>query len=124
MKVNWDDVSEAGERTLIPDGWYECQVIEVKPKTTQKGDSMFSMKFSVVRGDYKNKHFYDNVVFSKAGLPRAKLICKSMGINVAGEVELTPNSFRGKEVMCEVCKDGEYNAVTYAGYKPIEQLPF
>lgn len=128
MNINWNEHEIAAPGELIPaKTWVTAQCIKITKKLTSDGDEMFAMKFSVISGPYKNRHYQDNIVFSEKGLSRAKLICDSMGIDVTGSVSVDEleKSLLGREVQNEIIisKDGKYNNVSYAGYKKVE-IPF
>ena len=98
--------------------------------TTQNGDDMWKLKFVVESGEHRGRYIFDNMVFSDAALKRAKLICSRLGLDVSGELNLTPSVITDRT--CNVTVDiEEYedhkgnikkrNVVPFAGYERADQ---
>ena len=58
---------------------------------------MWKLRFEVLDGEYRGRYIFDNMVFSDAALKRVKLICSRLGLDVSGEVELTPEVIMGRK---------------------------
>ena len=126
-KMDVRKVDEASDYTPIPEGTYPCECDEVKEKTTRSGDEMWSVRWSVVSGEYEGRSFFDNLVFSEGALPRVKLVAKRVaGLDVdSGPIDFEPDHLVGKRAMIEV-EINEYtddngklkrnNKPTFGGY--------
>lgn len=128
-KVDFSKVDDVQDFSPLPDGKYLCQVSEIEEATTQYDDEMWKLKFEVVEGEHKGRFIFDNLVFSEAALKRAKLICSRLGLDVSGEVELTPSMLKGRRcylsVLTEEYEDSEgktkkRNVVPFAGYEKVK----
>lgn len=115
--------------SVLPNGTYNCYLDSVKEKFTNSGNEMWNLKFKVLDGDYEGSTIFDNLVFSEAAYPRAKLICSRLGLDTDNDVELTQDMIVGRKVRITV-ETGEYqdkngdwkkkNTVTFAGYEKYE----
>ena len=96
---------------------------------------MWTLHLEIEDGEFAGQRIFDRAVFSKAALPRAKMIFKSLGIDTRGSCELTPDSIVGRRCQVEVVikpyidDDGVErftNKVTYQGYSPVDDgdLPY
>lgn len=128
-KVDFSKVDDVQDFSPLPDGKYLCQASEIEEATTQYDDEMWKLKFEVVEGEHKGRFIFDNLVFSEAALKRAKLICSRLGLDVSGEVELTPSMLKGRRcylsVLTEEYEDSEgktkkRNVVPFAGYEKVK----
>lgn len=126
--LNWDKYDEAsGGREPLPDGSYLAELTSIEEKTTQNGDEMWRMDFTVqAPKELKGRHIFDNLVFSESAMGRAKLICRRLGLDVKGEMQLVPSMIKGHRAFITVtteeyqAKDGtmrKRNAVPFAGYE-------
>jgi hypothetical protein len=126
MRINFGGVKDATDvKELIPEGDYVCRVKKVEESSTKHGDAMWKLRFQVANGDHANRVIFDNLVFSEAGLPRAKLILKRLGFDVSGELEFEPGDLVDKYVMITVehktNNKGKLRAeVPFAGYQAVE----
>jgi hypothetical protein len=128
--VNFGEVEDAEDYTPIPDGKYLCHVERVEETTTQYGDDMWKLWLQVDQGPYAGRNIFDNLVFSAAAMKRVKLFCARAGIDVSGEVELTPETILDRRVFVTVQVE-EYedqegsikkrNKVPFAGYESAEE---
>lgn len=125
MRVNWNGVDEAQDYGPVPAGTYLCRVAEAKAATTRYDDDMWKLTLEIAEGRYKGKQIWDNVVFSQGAMPRAKLICRCLGLETEGETDIYPEDLRNRTAYVTVTveeyvnKDGENrerNSVTYGGY--------
>jgi hypothetical protein len=128
-KVDFSKVDDVQDFSPLPDGKYLCQVSEIEEATTQYDDEMWKLKHEVIEGEHKGRFIFDNLVFSSAALKRAKLICSRLGLDVSGEVELTPSMLKGRKcyvsVLTEEYEDSEgkikkRNVVPFAGYEKVK----
>lgn len=126
MKINFGGVKDATDiRELLPEGDYLCRVKKVEESSTRDGDDMWKVQLSVAQGDHVNRIIFDNIVFSEAGLPRAKLILRRMQFDVSGEVEIFPKDLIDRYVMVTVehkpNNKGKLRAeVPFAGYQAVD----
>ena len=125
-KIDFSTVEDAQDFSPLPEGKYLCRVAEVEEASTQYGDEMWKLRFVVAKGPCQGRYIFDNLVFSEAALKRVKLVCSRLGLDVSGEVELTPSLIKGKAcyvtVETEEYEDAEgatkvRNVVPFAGYE-------
>jgi DNA primase len=117
-RINFNTVDDVGP---LPAGKYLCRLDDVDPKKTQYGDDMWRLRFKVEAGPQKGRVIFDNLVFSNAAMPRVKLLCRCLGIDVSEEVELTPELLCEKVCMVKVEIEehddfGERNTVPFDGF--------
>jgi hypothetical protein len=126
MKVNFNVIEDVQNFVPLPDGQYLCRLSQVEESSTQNGDDMWKLRFEVVNGQHEGRFIFDNMVFSEAAIKRVKLICACLGIDINGEVDLTPELLKDRHclvtVVTEEFVDSEgtsktRNSVPFAGYK-------
>ncbi len=131
-KVDFSHIDDVQDFTPIPAGKYLCKLVEIEEATTQYGDEMWKMRFQVVEGKHTGRYVFDNLVFSEAALKRVKLVCARLGLNVAGELDLTPELLKNRTcfltVQTEEYEDDEgkqkmRNVVPFAGYESAGAQP-
>lgn len=129
INIDFSKIEDHEEFTPLPEGTYRCRLDNVEEASTKNGDEMWRLRFSVVEGDHTGRRIFDNMVFSDAAVKRAKLICSHLGVDVSGEVALTPDMIIGREceisVQVEEYQDVEgkvksRNVVPYAGYDAVD----
>jgi hypothetical protein len=131
-KIDFNNVDDVQDFSPLPAGKYLCRLAEVEESSTQYGDDMWKLRFAVESGPHRGRYIFDNMVFSDAALKRVKLICSRLGLNVSGELDLTPALIKGRT--CYVTVDiEEYedqegnakkrNAVPFAGYDRADASP-
>ena len=127
--IDFSKVEEPQEFKPLPEGRYYCQLVEIEESETLNGDEMFKLRFEVLDGEYADRIIFDNLVFSKNAMKRAKLICSKLGVDVSGEVEITPEllkdrkcyvSIQVKKYESDEGKIRERNEVSFAGYERAE----
>lgn len=125
-KVDFSKVDDVQDFSPLPDGKYLCRLSEIEETTTQYDDEMWKLKFEVIQGEFTGRFIFDNLVFSEAAIKRAKLICSRLGLDVSGELDLTPSLLEGRRchisVLTEEYEDNEgrikkRNIVPFAGYE-------
>jgi hypothetical protein len=126
-KVNFKGIADVQAFEPLPKGTYQCKVEEVEESVTQYGDEMWNLRLVVTGGPHEGRLIFDRIVFSDAALERAKLFCYCLGLDVSGELDLTPDLIRGRtcgvRVKIEKYEDNERrtrlrNVVPFAGYEP------
>jgi len=127
-KLNFTGVKDAKETSdLIPEGIYNCMVDACDLRFTKTtGAEFFNLHLKVMEGDQSGRYIFDSLFFSEKALPRAKSALAALGIDVTGEVDLTPEMLIGK--FCQVSvkhRKREYNGETkvdanveFDGYRP------
>lgn len=141
VQADWDEHEEASGRSHAPAGTYlmKLETVQTKDKEGEKrrtgdGALMWSIGLRIVRDEedddeYAGTYVWDNLVFSKKGWSRAKLIAKSFGLDVSMSAKLTPDALLNKYAWVEVVvkeqsqgenKGAKRNEVTFAGYSPYE----
>jgi hypothetical protein len=129
-RIDFNNVDNVQDFAPLPDGKYLCRVSDVEEARTQYGDEMWKLRLVVEAGPHRGRYIFDNMVFSDAAMKRVKLICSRLGLDVSGEIELTPALIRGKScyvtVETEDYEDQEGNTkrrnrVTFAGYEHADQ---
>ena len=135
-KIDFSTVEDVQDFTPLPKGKYRCQLVEVEEATTQSGYEMWKIRFEVTEGEFNGRFIFDNLFFSDKGLKRTKLLCNRLGLDVSGELDLTPDKIKGLACYVEVDVE-EYedsngqtkprNVVPFAGFHRVEEvddLPF
>jgi len=129
-KIDFDKVDDVQDFSPLPEGKYFCRLAEVEEASTQYGDEMWKLRFAVAAGKYQGRYIFDNLVFSEAALKRVKLICSRLGLDVSGQIDLSPSSIKGRAcnvtVELEEYEDNEgktkrRNVVPFAGYERAEE---
>ncbi len=125
-KVDFSKIDDVQDFSPLPPGKYPCRLVEVEEAKTQYDDEMWKLRFQVASGPHAGRFIFDNLVFSEAAIKRAKLICSRLGLDVSGELELTPEMLKGRA--CQVTVDVQdyedqegktkkRNVVPFAGYE-------
>ncbi|MGQ9589920.1 MAG: DUF669 domain-containing protein [Planctomycetota bacterium] len=131
-RIDFNRVDDVQDFSPLPDGRYLCRLAEVEEAATQYGDEMWKLRFVVESGPHRGRYIFDNMVFSDAALKRVKLICSHLGLNVSGELDLTPTLIKGRScyvtVETEEYEDHEgntkqRNVVPFAGYDRAHGAP-
>lgn len=130
-RVDFPGVEDAQDFSPLPDGPYLCALTAIDDtKTTQGGDEMWDLRFTVEEGECRGRHIYDRISFGKKALPRVKLLCSRVGIDVTAALLVTPKLLRGKRVWVTVetepytDKQGQEkkrNSVPFAGYMKVAE---
>ena len=124
-KIDFNTIEDAKDFSPLPEGKYSCKLAEIEEASTKNGDEMWKLRLEVVEGAHAGRYVFDNLVFSAAAMKRVKLICSRLGIDVSGEVNLTPAMLKGRPcrvtVATEEYEDNEgrrrkRNVVPFAGY--------
>jgi hypothetical protein len=123
--IDFSKIEDVDDFSPVPAGSYLVRVDEVKEATTQRGDEMWRLRYVIEQGAYSGRCIFDRLVFSEAALPRVKLICSRLGLDVSGELDLRPELIEGCSCVLSVEID-EYedeeggtksrNVVPFAGY--------
>ena len=129
MEVDWDEVNEAQNFTLIPEGSYTCKVTDVEEKTSSNDNEMWNVTWEVLDGEFAGRKVFDRVMFTEKSLPRCKLMCAALGMDMRGRVNLTPELLLGRSCILHVEED-EYedkngkmvpkNSVPFGGFEPVD----
>ena len=125
-RINFKKVDDVRESGPLPAGTYLCRLDDVEVDETRHGDEMWKLRFEVVAGPHERRCIWDNMVFSNTAMPRAKLICGCLGLDVTDTLDVTPETLLGRT--CQVMVDIEdyedqngnprrRNSVPFAGYK-------
>lgn len=131
-RIDFNRVDDVQDFSPLPDGRYLCRLAEVEEAATQYGDEMWKLRFVVESGPHRGRYIFDNMVFSDAALKRVKLICSRLGLDVSGELDLTPSLIKGRRcyvtVETEEYEDYEgntkqRNVVPFAGYDRADGAP-
>lgn len=128
-RIDFDTIEDAKGFEPVPEGAYLCRVDSIKESVTRGGDEMWALRLAITTGPYAGRLVFDNLPFSPKGLKRVKLFCSALGLDTAGEIELTPDLLIGRTCRVEVRveeyvdekgQEKERNAVPFAGYAPVE----
>ncbi len=124
-RINFSTVDDATDFTPLPEGTYACRIDSVEEARTSRGDEMWKLRLVVTEGEYAGRLIFDNLVFSEKALKRVKFVCSRLGLDVSGELDLTPAMIHGKtcrvrveieEYVDEEEKEKTRNRVPFAGY--------
>ena len=121
-KINFKNVDDVQDFSPLPEGKYRCRVAEVEETSTQYGDEMWKLRLVVESGPHRGRYIFDNLVFSKAALKRAKLICSRLGLDVSGEIDVTPALV--KDRTCDVTVNIEEYEDQEGNLKTRNVVPF
>ena len=131
-KIDFSRIDDVQDFQPLPDDDYLCRLSEIEEASTTQGDEMWKLRFEVLQGEYKGRRIFDNLVFSEAAMKRVKLICSRLGLDVSGELDLTPGMIEGRTCYVtteiEEYEDSEgrikrRNVVPFAGYERAEGSP-
>ena len=119
------DFNEVDNPEVIPKGKYPCVVAVAKLKKTKKGDEMFCLKLEVLTGEYKCTEIWDNLIFSKAAMPRVKQFCTAVGIDTDGVIDITSEMITGQMCLVNVVEETDNfgqakNSVDWDGYNKLQ----
>ena len=121
MRVLFGQIPEIPKGEPLPPGSYVVRLVDVGEKMTKVGDEMWLLKFAVEDERHLGRFIWDNLVFSDAGLPRVKLACEALGLDVSGEVELTPDMLIDRrcrlKVIVQEYQGEKRNKVAFGGYE-------
>lgn len=129
-KIDFSKVNDVQDFTPLPAGRYLARLVGIEEASTQHGDEMWKLRFEVVDGPHAGRFIFDNLVFSDAAMKRVKLICSRLGLDVSKELELSPETLKGRTarltVEVEPYEDQEgrskqRNVVPFAGYERAEE---
>ena len=124
--IDFATVDDVDDFSPVPPDQYPVEPKSVEETSTQAGDAMWRVRLLIVGGPYKGRYIFDNLVFSAAAMKRVKLFCRALGLDVSGEVDLTPDLIIGRAcqatVELEDYEDAEgnvrpRNVVPFAGYE-------
>lgn len=101
-KIDFSKIDNTGP---LSDGEYLCKVERVERSQSQYGDEMWKVRFTVLAGQHVGRPIFDNLTFSPEALPRVKLLCASLGLDLSGELDLTPDLLRGRECRVRVAAE-------------------
>lgn len=127
-RIDFRDVPDPDDFTPVPDGTYLSRLVGVDVSTTKNGDEMWRMRFTIESGPYEGRSFFDNLAFSPAARPRAKLFCSAIGFDTSANVDLEPEGVLERRcrviVQIEDYVDSkgatrQRNRVPYRGYLPL-----
>lgn len=133
VMVNWNDPDmNSGDYELLPEGKYICKVLDVEERETQKGIPMWSVTWVVDEGKHENRRVFDNIVFSKKGTNKAKILFKAVGRETEGSEDLKPEMILSKRAKITV-EQGSYtnrrgekvekNMIPFAGFESLNSSP-
>ncbi len=121
-KVDFSQIDDVQGFEPLPEGQYVCRVEEITTTTTKSGDELWKLRLEVVDGPFDGRYVFDNMVFSPAAMCRVKLICRCLGVDVEGAVDLTPDHLLGRRSRVTVYVD-EYEDFE-GNVKPTNVVPF
>ena len=128
--VNFPDVDEAEDFSPLPDGEYLCRLTAIDAgKQTTQGAEMWELRFTVEDDNYRSRAIFDRISFGAKALPRIKLLCSRLGLDVSQGLDIRPESIRGRQCFVTVGtetytdkqgKEREKNTAPYAGFRSLE----
>ena len=130
MRTNWDTVPNVEDRTSVPEGAYDVEVVEVQERQTRDGSDRWALRLEVCAGEYAGRHAaWDGLVWSERGMPRVKRLLSVLGLPVEGEQELESDDLTGRRGRVELVPEEYENplgvitrrmSVPYDGWAPAE----
>ena len=126
--VNFPEVDEAQDFSPLPEGEYLCGIASIDAdKHTAAGDEMWELRLIVEDGDCRGRSLFDRISFGSAALPRVKLLCGQLGIDVTGSLDIQPELLIGRAVYVTVAtqsyedkrtgEEKKVSKVAFAGYR-------
>ena len=130
-ECDFSSVDDARDFSPLPPGDYPCRLAAIDAnERTKAGNKMWNLRFVVKEGDCQGRMIFDRISFGEAALPRVKLLCHALGLDVTGKVDLIPELLIDREVLVTVenqsyfdrreGKGKKFNKVVFAGYSSIE----
>lgn len=128
-RVNFKEVDEEQQFTIIPEGEYVAEIKKGEETKTKKGDDMWKVQFQILDGDFKGKNVTSFFVFNDGGYGNIKKLYKAIGgFDLAKTHNCVPSDIEGEKVIITVAiseytnKDGQKvksNSIPYGGFKSI-----
>lgn len=125
-KIDFSKYDDVDDYSPLPEGSYVCAVSSIEEAYTKAGDEMWKLQLDVIEGEFEGRRIFDNLVFSEKAMKRVKLVVSRLGIDVSGEIDLTPEMLQGRVALVSVVVE-EYenaagetkkrNSVLFAGYE-------
>ena len=109
-KIDFGKIKDLDDFSPLPKGQYECRIFEVKEARTLAGEAMFKLTLAITRGEFKGRYIFDSLFFSKKGQRRLKHVCAALGLDVSGELDVSPEVLVGRRCRVDVELE-EYEAV-------------
>ncbi|HOX27261.1 MAG TPA: DUF669 domain-containing protein [Candidatus Krumholzibacteria bacterium] len=95
-RIDFSNVDGIASFAPVPDGEYTCKISDIETDTTRAGDEMWRLRLAIEGGEHDGRLLFDNLVFSPKAMPRVKLLCESLGLDVTGVVSLEPAALLGR----------------------------
>ena len=71
-KVNFKDVDDSQQFTVIPEGEYVAEIAKVEETKSKKNDDMWKVQFKIIDGEYKGTTIFNYLVFNEGGYGNIK----------------------------------------------------
>lgn len=128
-KVNFKDVDDTKQFTVIPEGDYIAEIVRVEELKTKNDDDMWKVQFKVIEGEHKGTSIFSYFVFNEGGYGNIKKLYKEIGgFDLAKSHNCIPSDIEGEKLIITVAI-GEYtnkegnkiknNTIPYGGFKSI-----
>ena len=128
-KVDFKNVDETKQFTIIPEGEYVAEIAKVEETKTSKGDDMWKVQFKVIEGEHTGASIFTFFVFNEGGYGNIKKLYKEIGgFDLAKARNCIPSDIEGEKLVINVAI-GEYtnkegvkvknNIIPYGGFKSI-----
>ena len=115
IHVDWDKM---GDQYNLPEGSYECEVVQCDQKRSDKGE-FFQVTFKILDGEIKDRQFTNSVWFTEKAGWKAKWLCSSLGIKTEGTQVVEPYQLEGRRCIVNAFKNkGQINY----GYESMADL--
>lgn len=129
-----DNDANVCDFVTVPAGIYVCRIAEVRVGMSRAGAVRWSLRLVVAQGEQAGKQAaWESLLFSKAGLPRARKILRLLGVAILGDLDtIEPRELEGLycRVQVEPCDyaspSGDVvrrNEVTKDGWLPMSLPP-
>ena len=128
-RVNFKEVDEEQQFTIIPEGEYVAEIKKVEETKTKKDDDMWKVQFQILDGDFKGNNVTSFFVFNDGGYGNIKKLYKEIGgFDLAKTHNCVPSDIEGEKVAITVAiseyskKEGQKvkgNSIPYGGFKSI-----
>jgi len=97
--TNVEDVSYVS----VPEGVYDCQLTDVRERSTRDGSPRWSFRLVVTEGEYAGRTAaWDSVSWTERGMGRAKHVLSKLGFDVTGIVDVDAEDLLGKRARVKI----------------------
>ena len=110
---------------LIPNEWYEVEVVSVRDKISKAGNEMVEVEFAVTSGEFERRKLWTNLVPFGKGLYNCRRFVEACGTEWVKNQNLQIyDSYVGRALKVEVTTDSyqgeDKNKIKFGGFEKTE----